>query len=86
MVSSEQEALKEIEDAIERVFKGSYGVCEITGETISAERLEAVPFTRFSLEGQRQHELTRRRRVSRGGTFLSEGAEGVSFGDDNDDN
>jgi DnaK suppressor protein len=86
VVSSEQEALKEIEEAIERVYKGTYGVCEVTGQPISAERLEAVPFTRFSLEGKRQHELTARRRVSRGGAFLSEGAEGVSFGDDNDDN
>jgi len=86
VVSSEQEALKEIEAAIDRIHKGSYGVCEITGEKISDERLEAVPFTRFSLEGQRQYELTARRRVSRSGSFLSEGADGVSFGNDDDDN
>lgn len=87
VVSSEQEALKEIEAAIERIHNGRYGICEITGEEISSERLEAVPFTRFSLEGQRQHELNSRRRLSRGGsTFLSEGAEGISFGDDDGDN
>lgn len=86
VVSSEQEALREIEAAINRVYNGTYGVCEITGEKISDERLEAVPFTRFSLEGQRQHELTARRRVSRTGAFLSEGADVVSFGDDDGDN
>lgn len=86
VVSSEQEALKEIEAAIDRIYKGTYGVCEITGEPISDERLEAVPFTRFSLEGQRQHELTARRRVSRAGSILSESGEAVSFGDSDDDN
>ena len=87
VVSNEQEALKEIEAAIARVFNGTYGTCEITGEAISPERLEAVPFTRFSLEGQRQHESSARRRVQRAGAFLSEGAaDGVSFGDDDGDN
>lgn len=86
MLSTEQEALKEIEAAIDRIYKGSYGTCEITGQVISKERLEAVPFTRFSLEGQRQHELTARRRVQRTGAFLNEGsAEGVTFGDDDND-
>ncbi len=86
VVSSEQEALKEIEAAINRIHNGSYGVCEITNEQISEERLEAVPFTRFSLEGQRQHELTARRRTQRTGAFLSEGSgDGVTFGDDDGD-
>ena len=56
MLSTEQEALKEIEDAIKRIKDGSYGVCEITGKPIAKERLEAVPFTRFSIEGQAEYE------------------------------
>lgn len=88
VVSSEQEALREIEAAIKRVHNGTYGVCEITGETIAHERLEVVPFTRYSLEGQRQYELTARRRVSRSGaSFLNEGGnETISYGDDDGDN
>jgi len=87
LLSNEQEALKEIEAAIERIFNDTYGVCEITGKKISAERLEAVPFTRFSLEGQLEFERTARRRVQRTGAFLSEGAaESVTFGDDDGDN
>lgn len=86
LLSSEQEALKEIDAAIERIYKGTYGVCEITGVSIAEERLEAVPFTRFSLEGQRQHELNARRRVQRTGAFLNEGSgENISFGDDDAD-
>ena len=34
LISNEQEALKEIADAIERMKKGGYGVCEITGKPI----------------------------------------------------
>lgn len=69
LVSSEQEALYEIEEAIQRIYDGSYGVCEITGEPIKKERLTAVPFTRYSLEGQKQLESTRRVGPSRGGVF-----------------
>jgi RNA polymerase-binding transcription factor DksA len=83
LLSSEQESLKEIEAAINRIYDGSYGKCEVTGDPINAERLEAVPFTRFSLEGQREFESTSRKRVSRAGAFLNEGsADAISFGDD----
>ena len=56
MVASEQEALDEIEDAIDRIFDGTYGVCQETQKPIKKARLKAVPFTRFSLEGQAQYE------------------------------
>lgn len=87
LLSTEQEALNEIEAAIQRIYKGLYGVCEVTGEPINEERLEAVPFTRFSVEGQNQHELNIRRRVSRAGAFLNEASgEKISFGDDDGEN
>jgi RNA polymerase-binding transcription factor DksA len=86
VLSSEQDALKEIDAAIERIYNGTYGTCEITGEKINEQRLEAVPFTRFSLAGQKEHEQNSRRRVQRAGAYLSEGAEGVTFGDDDGDN
>ena len=87
LLSTEQESLKEIEAAIERIYNGTYGNCEVTGEPIDPERLEAVPFTRFSLEGQREWESTSRKRVSRAGAFLNEGSgEAISFGSDDDDN
>ena len=35
LVSGEQEALNEVEEAILRIKEGTYGVCEVTGETIS---------------------------------------------------
>jgi RNA polymerase-binding transcription factor DksA len=87
LLSTEQDALKEIEAAINRIHKGTYGLCEVTGEPINPERLEAVPFTRFSVEGQKQYESSARKRVSRAGAFLNESSgEKISFGDDDGDN
>ena len=83
LVSSEQEALQEIESAIRRIMNGSYGVCEITGETIKKERLTAVPFTRYSLEGQRQLEKNKVRKTDRGSTYGEFTSDDIiSFGDD----
>jgi RNA polymerase-binding transcription factor DksA len=53
MASTEQEQLAEVIAAIERIKNGTYGICEITREPIPIERLEAVPWTRCTVEGQR---------------------------------
>ncbi len=84
MVSNEQEILSEIEKAIQRIFDGTYGVCEITGQPISRERLMAVPFTRYSVEGQSQYERMNRRKVERGGVF-SDVDDGPTLASDDDD-
>ncbi|MSS99372.1 MAG: hypothetical protein CK541_04915 [Opitutia bacterium] len=80
LISNEQEALKEIADAIERMKKGSYGTCEITNKAIPAARLIAVPFTRYSLEGQKELERNRRAHRRRGGNPLGEIGDEVGFG------
>lgn len=87
MVSSEQEALTEIEAAIDRIFKGTYGVCEMTGKHIREERLMAVPFTRYSMKTQEQIEKNTYRVSNRSGGAFSEASseDSISFGDDSDD-
>ncbi len=52
MTSTEQDTLKEVEDALRRIEDGTYGVCEFTGKPIPEERLKAVPWTRFTTEAQ----------------------------------
>ncbi len=59
MVANDHEALEEIEDAIDRIFAGTYGICLETQKPINKNRLKAVPFTRFSVEGQNQFERGR---------------------------
>ena len=67
MVANEQEALNEIEDAIDRIFDGSFGICQETEKPIKKNRLKAVPFTRFSLEGQ---DLFEKRKIRDGGASV----------------
>jgi RNA polymerase-binding transcription factor DksA len=69
LVSSEQEALSEIEAAIKRVHAGTYGICEATQKPIAKDRLLAVPFTRYSTEAKKQVERHSHRAIQRGGLF-----------------
>jgi len=72
MVATEQEALEEIEDAIDRIFDGSFGICQETNKPIKKARLKVVPFTRFSLDGQTLFEQrNRKERDSGGGIFAT---------------
>lgn len=63
LLSQEQDALYEIDEALKRVETGSYGICEISGKPIPHPRLEALPFTRYTVECQA--EIEKRTRFSR---------------------
>ncbi|MDK3160295.1 TraR/DksA C4-type zinc finger protein [Kamptonema cortianum] len=84
VLSQEQDALYEIEEAIKRVEDKTYGVCQMSGKQIPQLRLEAIPFTRFTVECQAQLEKENRGRQR----WSSETpfAEMMGRGDDEDDN
>jgi DnaK suppressor protein len=52
----ERVKLKQIDDALERMDEGSYGVCESCGLEIAEERLEAMPFSRLCRDCQQDEE------------------------------
>lgn len=54
LLSQEQDAIHEIEDALRRIDEGTYGVCEGSGEPIPQARLEAMPFARCTVAYQEQ--------------------------------
>lgn len=56
LLSQEQDALYEIEEALKRIDLGSYGTCEMSGKPIAHARLEAIPFARYTVECQAQLE------------------------------
>ena len=56
MISSEQDVLYEVEEAISRIKNGTYGKCQVTGKDIELERLNAIPWTRFSAAAETQLE------------------------------
>ena len=60
LLSQEQDALYEIEEAIKRIDAGTYGVCEMSGKAIPHPRLEAIPFARCTVECQAQIEKQRK--------------------------
>lgn len=48
--------IEEIDAALKRIENKTYGVCEDTGQKIQKERLEAIPYTRFSVEARKKDE------------------------------
>jgi RNA polymerase-binding transcription factor DksA len=56
LLALEQTALAEIDAALQRIRDGSYGVCEVTGQLIPRQRLEAIPWARCTVEAQAQLE------------------------------
>jgi len=56
LVAAERKLLAEIVAAIARIDNKSFGVCELTGLPIAKERLEELPWTRYSIEAARQLE------------------------------
>jgi len=76
LLSSDQDAVYEIEEALKRIERNTYGVCELTGKPIPRKRLEAIPWTRFTVEAQAQLErdgALRQRRLGSLGTVDSLG-------------
>jgi DnaK suppressor protein len=63
LLSQEQDALYEIDEALKRIELGTYGKCEMSGKPIPRARLEAIPFARFTVECQSQ--LEKQNRASR---------------------
>lgn len=56
MLRKQDEKLDEITAALDRIELGTYGICEDTGKRIQRERLEAIPYTRFSVDAKQNQE------------------------------
>ena len=78
LLSSDQDAIYEIEEALKRIEKNTYGVCELTGKVIPKKRLEAIPWTRFTVEAQAQLERDGALRQRRLGSLGTVDAVGIT--------
>ena len=56
LVSSEQEMLYQIDDALKRLDDGSFGVCQQCSQPIAMSRLKAVPYASMCITCQRTKE------------------------------
>ena len=54
--NSESRILDLIEQAIEKIRKGSFGRCEVCGKQISVARLKVLPYAKHCIDCQRERE------------------------------
>jgi RNA polymerase-binding transcription factor DksA len=85
LLSSDQDAIYEIEEALKRIEKGTYGICEITSKPIPKARLEAIPWARFTVEAQAQLEKEGALRQRKLGALGSVDTGSGSDAEDSDD-
>ncbi len=50
LASKAREMIEEIDHALSKFDLGTYGICEVSGEPIPKERLEAIPWAREKVE------------------------------------
>ena len=77
LFSSDQDVIYEIEEALKRIERGTYGVCELTGKPIPQPRLTAIPWTRFRVDAQSELErygAVQNRSLGQLGTITTPGA------------
>lgn len=53
LLAADENALAEVEAAIQRLHRGAYGYCEATGDRIPAARLRALPWCRYTVVAER---------------------------------
>ena len=56
LIENEEEELREIDEAIERLEKGTFGLCESCTKPIPKSRLKIVPFARLCIECKKDEE------------------------------
>jgi RNA polymerase-binding transcription factor DksA len=77
LLSADQDVIYEIEEALKRIERGTYGMCEITGKAIPQTRLNAIPWARFRVDAQtelEQHGILQNRSLGQLGTITSPAA------------
>jgi RNA polymerase-binding protein DksA len=63
LMESERQLLGQIDEALERIRSGAYGVCAATGRPIGKARLKAVPWSKYCLDHMLAQERGQKRRI-----------------------
>lgn len=61
LTDRDRSKLTSIDQALERIEQGTYGICESCEGEITPERLRAMPFTRLCVQCQSERELEAKR-------------------------
>jgi len=57
MMTAEGDVIEQIDEAIERLESGEFGICHDCDKTINPERLAAIPHTRYCIKCQHIREV-----------------------------
>jgi DnaK suppressor protein len=49
-----QQTVRAIDDALGKIDDGTYGLCEVCGNPIAEQRLQAIPWARLCIDDQRR--------------------------------
>lgn len=61
LASSEQEILNYIDEALQKIDEGHFGICETCSKPIAQKRLIAVPYAKLCIKCQSEEEKKKRR-------------------------
>ncbi len=56
LIENQRQVLREVDEALQRIEDGTYGICVATGRPISKARLHAKPWAKYCIEYARQRE------------------------------
>jgi RNA polymerase-binding transcription factor DksA len=56
LMENEAQLLIEVQDALARIEKGTFGKCEECGEAIRSGRLRAIPYARYCLRDAQKYQ------------------------------
>jgi DnaK suppressor protein len=56
LAERQRQFIQNLEDALVRIENKTYGICRVTGELISKERLKAVPHTTISIKAKQEQD------------------------------
>ena len=85
LLSYDQDAVYEIEEALKRIERQTFGTCEISGKTIPKGRLNAIPWARYTVDAQAQLEkngAVRQRKLGSLGTIDGAGTNSITVPDE----
>jgi RNA polymerase-binding transcription factor DksA len=58
ILQNSEAELADVDEALDKISRGTYGTCEDCGGDISKNRLRALPFARLCIDCKREQEAT----------------------------
>ena len=62
ILNKELKNIKMINSALKRIYDKTYGICEICGDSIPANRLNIIPYAKYCIKCREEDEQRKRRR------------------------